>query len=250
MLITGAFYESQDGGGVLHYLKAVPDPQLMTENDQMRVPVAMPNLVAKAGLSAATTLTSARLESPSLARMFYPEIEPLINAVVFADPPQVHVSRENVMPLLGDESLRFAINSDNTGAAVEYGLVWFSDGAISEAKGSIFPVRATAAIALAAGQWVNGQLTFDQTLPVGSYDVVGMRARGTNLVCARLQFIGLAHRPGVPAVNAIGDLDAKYFRDGKMGNFGRFHSTTPPSIDCLGVTDTAQEIILDLIKVG
>jgi hypothetical protein len=31
---------------------------------------------------------------------------------------------------------------------------------------------------------------------------------------------------------------------------GEFDSNQPPTIDCLGVTDSAQTILLDLIKVG
>jgi hypothetical protein len=77
-----------------------------------------------------------------------------------------------------------------------------------------------------------------------------MRARGTNLVAARLVFPAQIPRPGVPAVNAIGDLDAMIFRYGAAGELGSFPHTNPPTVDCLGVTDTAQTFIFDLVKVG
>jgi hypothetical protein len=35
-----------------------------------------------------------------------------------------------------------------------------------------------------------------------------------------------------------------------MGVFGEFPHTNPPTLDCLGVTDTSQVILLDLIRVA
>jgi hypothetical protein len=77
-----------------------------------------------------------------------------------------------------------------------------------------------------------------------------MRARGTNLVAARLVFPGGRWRPGVPAVNGIGDADFEPLRHGMSGVLGSFDSNQPPTLDALGVTDSAQTIFLDLIKVG
>ena len=111
-------------------------------------------------------------------------------------------------------------------------------------------MRATAAATLAAGTWVNSALTMTQTLPVGTYAVVGLRAIGANLQAARLSFIGGGYRPGVPAVNGDGDGDFKPLRFGMSGEFGRFDNNTIPSVDCLGHTDTSQRFYLDLIKVA
>lgn len=250
MFTMAGWYESADGEGVLHYVKAIPDQHLTVEDDDIRVPRDWPNIQGKAVLSAASTLTSARFEAPSLTRFVYPDIEPLVNDVIFGDSPQVSLDPAIVTPLLGDESLRLAINSDDAGAVKEYGLVWFSDGPRSKSTGSIFPVRATSVVSLSAGEWVNGPLIFGQSLPYGDYDIVGMRAVGANLIAARLVFTGLSNRPGVAAVSDIDYHDKESFRWGSMGVFGRFNSNTPPRVDCLGVTDTSQVFIFDLIKVG
>ena len=245
------FYESQDGGGAIHNVAAIQDPSINTQGDDVRVPRDTPNIIGKACLSAATgALTSANLDSPSLRRVVSPDIEPLVNALVFGSPPESIMHPMNPTPVMGDESLNFQINSDHASAIGEYGLVWFSDGPQQPVSGQIYTVRATTAITLSAGTWVNGSLTFTQTLPVSEYEIVGMRARGTNLVAARLVFTDQSHRPGVPAVNAIGDRDLSVFRYGRLGSFGRFHSTTPPTVDALGVTDSAQTLLLDLVKLN
>ena len=98
--------------------------------------------------------------------------------------------------------------------------------------------------------WNGGLNNNGNILPAGQYQVVGMRVQGTNLVAARLVFQGFPWRPGAPAVNVLGDEDNKYFRMGRMGIWGEFDQTSPPTMDCLGVTDTTQVVYLDLIKVG
>ena len=92
--------------------------------------------------------------------------------------------------------------------------------------------------------------TFPVSLAAGKYQVVGMRANGTNLVAARLVFGNQGPRPGCPAVNDEVDQDYPLFRDGKLGVWGEFTNSNPPTLDALGVTDTAQEVFLDLIQVG
>jgi hypothetical protein len=247
-----AYYEAQDGAAALHNVAAIQDQHVKASGDYVYIPKAMPNIIGKACLSNAdAALTLARLNSPSLRRIAYPEIEPIVAAVTFGSPPEGILHPECPIPVDPDEGLAFEINSDETAdSSTEYGLVFLSDGPQAPVKGAIFPVRATAAITLSAGVWVNGNLTFSQSLPVGVYDIVGMRARGTNLVAARLVFNAYINRPGVVAVNAISDQDHFYTRYGHMGVFGRFDHTTPPTVDCLGVTDTSQIFIFDLMKIS
>lgn len=251
MFTMVGFYENIDGGGALHKVAALQDQHVRANGDYIYIPKSMPNIIGKAVISGAdTSLTSARLNSPSLRRIAYPQIEPLLNANVFGSPPEGILHPENPTPVEVDEGLSLEIVSDSAAGNREYGLVWLSDGPQQKISGQkMYSVRATSSITLAASGWVNGNITFDQELPVGEYDVVGMRARGTNLVAARLVFANQSNRPGVAAVNAMGDLDHRLTRYGSMGVFGRFHSLTPPTVDALGITDTAQYYILDLVKI-
>lgn len=246
-----AWYESIDGAAVLHNITGVPDPHVTVFNDDIRVPKGMDKIIGRSVLSGAdTALTDAILESPTLRRVFNPHVGVLVNALVFGNPPESLMHPLSPLPVTPDENLSVVINSDATTAIGEYCLVWFSDGPVLPIQGEIYTMRATAAITLAAGTWVNGPLTFSKDLPAGQYKIVGMRAQGTNLVAARLVFQGYSWRPGVPAVNVLGDRDAKWFRMGRLGDWGEFDQTSPPTLDCLGVTDTSQIIHLDLIKVG
>ncbi len=113
-------------------------------------------------------------------------------------------------------------------------------------------MRATSAIAQAAFTWVNGGLTFAQTLPVGTYQIIGLRAMSADLIAARLVYIGAAAvtKPGVPGVADMQSVVPAGFGVGEMGVLGQFESTNPPSIDVLGGVSASQTYEFDLIKTG
>lgn len=245
-----AYYESIDPGGVLAPIAAVPDQSVFTSGDDIRVPRELPGIVGQAILGNDASLARGQFQSPSLRSFANLDVEPVVAALVFGSPPEILFHPGNPIPVQPDEAVNCFVESDPSSAAVHYGLLSFADGPQQPVQGHMVTVRATAAASLSAGVWVNGGLTFSQTLPVGTYNVVGFRARSANLVAARLVFVGGKWRPGVPAVNAIGDRDPLMMRYGKSGVLGQFHTNTPPTVDFLGVTDTAEFILLDLIKVG
>ena len=250
MHTLAAYYESVDPAGALVNIAAVPDTHLFISGDDIRVPVELPNVIGEIALTAEINLLAARLSSPSLRAITLLDMEPVIAAVVFGSPPEAIMHPLSPTPLAPFEALNLLISSDPAAPGPHYGLIWLGDGPQPPINGQIYTIKATAAATLAAGAWVNSSLTFTQALPVGRYQVVGMRARGANLVAARLVFVGGIFRPGVPAVNAISDLDADWFRYGGIGVFGEFDSVTPPTLDCLGTVDTAQNLIFDLIRIA
>lgn len=245
-----AYYEIIDPAAVLTNITAVQDTSVFTSGDDIRVPLPLQTIIGEVALTAAANLVGAQVQSPSLRTIANIDVEPVVDALTFSDPPEAMMHPMNPIPVTGDEAVNFGINSDPGAATTHYGLIWFADGVQTPVVGEIYSITATATAALAAGTWVNSNLVFNQVLPVGNYQVVGMRARGVNLVASRLVFVGGTWRPGVPAVNSISDIDAKHFRYGRMGVLGEFHTNTPPTVDCLGITDTAQTIMLDVIRVG
>lgn len=250
MFHLAAFYESIDPAAALVTIAAVREEQFFVNGDDLRVPQNYANLIGAAALANDASVSRAQIQSPTLRILANLDVEPVVAALVFGSPPEQSFWPETPVELTPDEALNFAFLSDPAAAAVHQGFVFLSDGPQSPVSGKVFTVRATAAITLVAGSWVNGNLTFQQTLPAGRYMVVGMRARGTNLVAARLVFPEQVTRPGCLAVNAIADHDPFWTRFGRMGSFGEFPHTNPPTLDAFGVTDTAQTILLDLIRVA
>ena len=243
------YSESQDTGGNLAYVAGLADQHVRVEGDNIVVPDEMPYLCGV--LAVGATITQARIESPSLRR------------TLLLDLPEVNVAAEpvfpcpwsdlfrNPIPLDAFEPLRALVAEGATGAERETVIIWLGDGPQASVGGEIYTVRATSNTTLAQYVWTNGALTFDQTLPAGRYQVVGMRAESTGLIAARLVFVGLPWRPGVIGCDAAGDHIPPLFRRGALGVWGEFAHDQPPTVDFLSVSaDTSEEVWLDLIKVA
>lgn len=249
MFHLAAWFQSVDPGNAFQAIPGVPDPAITVAGNDIRVPKPLPFIVGYGGVINDASLLRAELQSPSLRAVFNLDVEPVVQGKIFTNPQLFNIIIGNAVPVVPDESLNWFVQSDPAAAAIHYGVAMLADAPLQPVKGNYYSIRATSAVALVAGTWVNGPLVFAQVLPAGAYQVVGMRARGANLLAARLVFVGGTYRPGVIAAAAIGGLDNDYQRFGNMGVFGQFDNTTPPTVDCLGDTDAAQSFIFDLIKV-
>lgn len=249
MFHLAAWFQSVDPGNAFQAIPGVSDPAITVSGNDIRVPKPLPFIVGYGGVINDASLVRAEIQSPSLRKVFNLDVEPVVQGKVFTNPQLFNIIVGNGVPVEPDESLNWFVQSDPAAAAIHYGLAMLADAPLQPIKGNYYSIRATSGVALVAGSWVNGALTFSQVLPAGSYQVVGMRARGANLLAARLVFVGGTYRPGVPGVTAIGGLDNNDQRFGNMGVFGQFDNTTPPTVDCIGDTDTTQSFVFDLIKV-
>lgn len=242
-----AYYQAATANAVLAPIPAVADGTVRVVANDVYVPKGMAQVLAVAALinSAAATVR-AQLQAPSLRATLNYDIEPIGNGLLWGSSPANDCKFDAPVPLSENEPLEFWVQ--NGAAVVNQGLVWLGDGPAKSVGGRIYSVRATGSATLAAGVWVNTPLVFSQTLPAGNYQCVGLRAWGANLVAARLFSVGSPWRPGVQAVNAVANLDDEQFRLGAPGVLAEFANTTPPTMDCFGITDAAQVFILDLIK--
>ena len=230
----------------------VVDQTVTISGNNLQVPQQTPQLFGAASFAQASATGSiVQLQSPSLREVFFPSFSPQVEAASFAGYPNLIEMFDNPIPLEVNEGLNWYTDqaiAAPTGSVG--GVVFLSDGSRKPVMGQrIYTARCTAAITQAANTWVNGAMTFNQTLPVGNYDVVGMRAEATGLYAARLIFVGPSAivRPGCPGVAANTDLQQPEFRNGKLGVWGSFYSLTPPSLEVLGATGTTQVVYLDLV---
>lgn len=247
----GAFHENIDPAGALVPIAAVQDDTVFTSGDDMRVPLDLPFILGSAALLEATAPLRAQISSPSLRRVSNLDIEPFNVGLAFNDLHAIDMHTDVAVPVRGDEAINFNINSDPGVATDQYGLIIFGDGAQAPVAGDMISVRGVLALAAVLGEWVSSNITFDQDLPIGNYDVVGMRVIESTGVAARLNFVGGAWRPGVPIASAVTEPDASMMRHGKSGIWGTFHTNTPPTVDVLAAAGAITPvIILDLIARG
>tara|TARA_Y100000310_G_scaffold337943_1_gene426295 strand:- start:2154 stop:2915 length:762 start_codon:yes stop_codon:yes gene_type:complete len=246
-----AYAESLDPAAAFVNFAGVPDDHVTVTGDDIFVP-SLNQLIAVGIVSDLTVASQARLRAPSLIERGHEEyIQPINTGLVFDDPPTVVDRSQNPLQLVEDEALQLQILSNPSSAAVHYGMVLLSDGVQQPVTGQqIQTIRATAAITQSAVVWVNGALTFPVSLRAGRYAVVGARVIAANAAIFRLRFQGGPWRPGGPCVVDEVTQDNELFRGGKLGVWGEFDHRSPPTLDVIGVTNTAQEVLLDLIYLG
>ena len=228
---------------------AIADPHIRVSGNDIYVPSWNKILAVFAG---GADMTDCRLQSPSLRRManqriefVYPEAFPAANWMSsFA-----HIWKERARTLDIAEALNaFCINGGTTD---EYVFVWLMDKLEALPAGEIFSIEGEVSLTSVEGAWVNGAITFTQTLPAGRYALVGMRAQDGAGVAARCVFPDISPRPGVIASQHYYEPGIPDFRYGGLGSWGEFEHDAPPSIDVIrnaALTITTY-VIFDLIQV-
>lgn len=240
-------YELSGSEAALTALTPVPDPSIRISGNDFFVPAGLNNIAYAAALINSTAATlRAQIQAPSLRATLNHDISPINNGLVFGSLPRMNRMLENPLPLVVNEPLDVFVQ--NGAAVMNRAVLWLSDGKMQPVTGRIYTVRATASASLSTATWVNSALTFGQTLPSGHYQCVGMRVWSANGVAARAYPVGAPVRPGVPMLNAEDNNEWGDFRFGKAGVLFEFDNTVPPSFDFLGITDTAEVVLLDLIK--
>lgn len=254
MFTTVGWLEDINQAAAYAFLTALADQHVTIVGDDIRVPSLLNKLVAIAGLIDTTVAGRARLVSPSLRRRSNYYIAPLNGQAAAAqepNSPQAIVDlRANPITLITGENL--SVETLATPAAVQDQsvIVWLADGPIVPITGPIFSIRALSATVAGVNVWTNVPIVFDEDIPRGRYQIVGLRPMSAGMVAARIVLVGAPNRPGALGVDLIGDIQSEIFRNGNMGVWGEFEDTDPPTIDVLSISaDAAQEFILDLIQV-
>ena len=241
------FSASQDTSGVLTTTAALADPHIRVSGNDVSVPSDLSNIAAVYAIGA--TMTRAAIVSPSIRRRYPFEVFPVDAAATPTDPFHFHDSPQSTIALDVDESLNFQFAESGAGAQRGSGFVWLSDGPINPiTTGEMFTIRATGSTTLTAYSWTNCPLTFNDTLPAGTYQIVGMHAFSTGAIAARLVIPQYAWRPGVICSTSANVFSSQAFRYGNFGVFGEFTHMTPPTVEfCSSSADTSETVYLDLI---
>lgn len=240
-------FETSASEAALTAITPIPDGTVAISGSDLRVPTQLTYVnFAAAMINSATATLRAQLQSPSLRSTLNFDIGGIVNGLIFGALPACSRLWDTPLPLQALEPLDAMVQ--NGAAVMNRVFAMLTDGPVKPVIGQIFTVRCTGAASTVTASWVNTALTFGQTLPAGHYQVVGMRVWSANGCAARLFFVGGAWRPGVLMQNTETQSEWLDFRYGNIGVLGEFDNTTPPSLDVMGITDTAQVVFLDLIK--
>ena len=232
-------------------IAAIEDPHIRVSGNDIYIPSWNRVMLV---VAAGAKLAQCRLQSPSLRRMVNQRIAPVLTVALplaSLETPRIHDFHLNPRTLDIAEALNaFCVNGAVTGNE-EWVLVWLMDTLAPLPGGEIVSIEGTVTVTGVKGDWVNGALTFSQTLPAGRYALVGMRAEDTAVVAVRCVYPDISARPGCLGSTSAAAADNPLFRQGRLGNWGEFEHDAPPTSDVLCNADGAvtPEIIMDLIQV-
>jgi hypothetical protein len=199
-----------------------------------------------------TDISDVLLVTPNLRIVQTPHIRPFDAATTPQSRPFLPGYWREQLRLLANESISVQLSGlTGTNLANYYAGLWVADTPPSAPSGHCLTVHFTASIATVTNGWANGGITFDQALPTGMYDVVGLDVYGTNLAFARLIMPNQMPRGGCIAGQTPAYIGAPCFRFGQMGSLGRFSNVSVPQLDVYAIgAGSSQTGFMDLIKVG
>jgi len=249
MYTTVAWYQNVDCAAAFAVINAVADQHVRVSGDH----IYMSDLNQLIGVyaSGGGTMLGAYLSSPSLRRVVLYDICPIQQGVTPSSNESVRLFPQNPISLMKNEGLDAYIKATDGSASHKFVVAFLSDGAIAPIGGEIFSLQGDVTLTGVAGTWVNGTITFRQTLPVGRYAVVGAACVGASIIAFRFVPVGGLNRPGGIGQANLGGRTVAEQRAGGMGTWFEFDSVTPPTIDILSNSTTStHEVIVDLIKIG
>lgn len=246
-----AWYESNDSGGVLVPIAAVPDQSIRTNGDYVIVPDRSTNL--HGAFISGTTLTQGRFDSPELRKAFNLDMARLnLGALEPINPYDWEEFFNRSIPLKAGEQLSCTRAEGAGGAEAAFGIAFLGPEEIPPAPpGPIYTLLFTGTTTLVANTWTLVPLTPSQQIPSGRWAIVGAEFCSVGCVCGRLQIPDQADRPGALGKDAYTDCPPDIFRRGRIGLWGEFNSDQYPQAEYLSnVADTAEDVWLDLVYLG
>jgi len=205
-----------------------------------------------AAMFASTGPTRARLVTPTMRQVTTPFIRPMETNIVPGNLPGIADYRDNSFRLRALEEIQLLGTQTTGGAVVGVGLAWVSrQGLTPMPSGDVYTMRGTGTTTAVAGAWTQVAVTWQDTLPQGVFAVVGANFIGTTALAGRFILEDQVDRPGGVGASAADLSNSPIFMKGGLGIWGRFNSNRMPNVEFLcNAGDTAQEIYMDIIRVG
>lgn len=243
-----AFSELVTASATAEKLTAVPDDHIKTEGDGIIIP-EYNKLLGVLGIG--LNIRNVQLATPSLRAMALYDVAPVENEALPSLNPYPLITGESFLELREDETLN-AYAGESAGANTQESVIVFlSDDNISSVTGRMYTIKATATAPATAYAWASASLTLSQSLPNGTYALVGARCEQAHTIAYRFIFIGGIWRPGHISVVNINAFDHPYSRRGGLGVWGEFTHNKTPSIEFFGDgTGGTAVVYLDLVKVS
>jgi hypothetical protein len=250
------------------------DNVLPTQNNGYTVLQQLPYLMC--AIMIGTNAVHLRPQSNSMLPFPYITSTPNNRGAAAESPVRMLDLTLTPLPLRPTEEFDIFASQNSGGAQVQYVLVCFCDGPPSPLTfplmpgnilsgqvqvGRAFTVHATGTTTLGASAFTAVPLTLDQTLPPGTYALIGMRAYSATGKFARLfPSVPPQWRPGTICTQAYDAMDPWYARAwpifggrvvAPVGIWATFPQNVLPQVEFYATSaDTAEEVWFDLVYIS
>jgi len=267
-LASGAANTFQQANGVF------TDNVLPSQNNGFTVLQQLPYLMGAIMIS--TNAVHLRPQSNSMLPFPYITHTPNNRGAAAESPVRMLDLSLTPLPLRPTEELDMYASQNSGGAQTVYILALFCDGPPSPLTfplmpgnilsgqvqvGRAFTVHATGTTTLTASAWTSVALTLDQTLPPGTYALIGMRGFSATGKFIRLfPSVPPQWRPGTICTQAYDAMDPWFARawpifGGRVvapsGIWATFPQNVLPQVEFYATSaDTAEEVWLDLVYIS
>ena len=164
-----------------------------------------------------TDLQRARWRTPKFRQITTPYIRPFDDSGVFASDTEIADYTRNPLVFAALEEIELLMFQDNASTQEGYTVVGMTESSVPAPSGDIYTLRGTHSTTLAAANWTNTEMTWQDSLPAGRYSVVGMMYFGATAKAARLIMDQEFFRPGCCGWADPQHQTDQIFRYGRLG---------------------------------
>ncbi len=194
-------------------------------------------------------LSRARLVTPTFRSMTTPFIRPISNTAAWQYPQRfLNLKEESLIARKLEELQVLAFNGDAAPQRMT-AVLGLQTRPEAAPLGPNYVLRGTSTTAATANAWSDVTVTWQDTLPQGTYAIVGGEHQSATGVCWRLILENEFYRPGGLSINALTNGADRLFRSGGLGAWGRFQNNAYPNLQVFASSaDASHEFYLDIVK--
>jgi hypothetical protein len=203
------------------------------------------------GWLSGTLLSAIRLVTPRSRQIVPPPLYPIQQATLPPDRPHIFDRRNNSFLLNAVEEVSMQCNLGGAANALTYAIMFWGQSLDPVPTGDIYALHGTSVTAATANAWSTVTVTWDQTIPAGTYTIIGSQHVSTNAIAHRWIFKNQILRPGFISMTSLGNIADPSMYYGGWGSFGSFNTYTYPSVQVLcNGADASHDITMFMIKTG
>ena len=239
-------YSSTIAGGTNVDTTPLPDPVLPISNAHYFPNVDM-NFYGGAFFGSA--LTRVTLTTPKSRTIVPPVLVPLNGSMNTGDRVHIVDRRNNPFRLNMVEEVSLLINNSGATSASNVLVMFWGTSLDQVPAGDIYSIHGLSTTPAVPGQWTQLNMGWDQTLPQGTYTVIGSQHLGATAIAHRFFFRPQLFRPGFVSVQSGSNITEPSYYFGGWGVLGSFNTYTWPVVEVLcGSNDVAHDVVMNMIK--